>query len=234
MNEEPETESVEETVAEVLQGWQDWQTSICIDFSAFPSLSNLVNFVVVSRWSYHHTTSYESTKNPRVTWISSRTSVCWITVDGVYSQGQGWEIMYETKWRLVISRTKFVTLAYILRSLFLQCLFRRLSRNIVLPMSLRSDRAFSLLSKRRPRSTRYWSVPSIVLVIWSSMLRVRDLVQNLLGRNPKYVYMSISLCHFNSLCPATVKQFTSSWVYRDSGFFIRFTSRRVPQAINAA
>lgn len=75
---------------------------------------------------------------------------------------------------------------------------------------------------------------SIVLVIWSSMLRVRDLVQNLLGRNPKYVYMSISLCHFNSLCPATVKQFTSSWVYRDSGFFIRFTSRRVPQAINAA
>ena len=43
-------------------------------------------------------------------------------------------------------------------SFFLRFLFRRLSVNVVLPVSLRNDRASTPLSKRRPRS-RYWSVP---------------------------------------------------------------------------
>ena len=43
-------------------------------------------------------------------------------------------------------------------SMCLRSLFRRLSVNVVLPVSLRNDRVSLPLSTRRPRS-RYWSVP---------------------------------------------------------------------------
>ena len=71
-------------------------------------------------------------------------------------------------------------------SFFLRLLFRRLSVNVVLPVSLRNDRASTPLSKRRPRS-RYWSVPfdrSRYMIMHVTCTRP---FQNLPDRNPKYV-----------------------------------------------
>ena len=75
-------------------------------------------------------------------------------------------------------------------SLFLRCLLRRLSVNVVLPVSLRNDRASSPSSTRQPKS-RYWSVPferALFSRYMISHVAFTRHFQNLpRGRNPKYV-----------------------------------------------
>ena len=104
-------------------------------------------------------------------------------------------------------------------SLFLRCLFHRLSVNVVLPVSPRNDRASSPLSTRRPRS-RYWSVPfeRVFFSLYDLPCCVYETYSKFAkGQEFKVCLMRLFLCRFSACVRFSIKA-SRDWI---SGGLIR-------------